>query len=120
MHLTRNLGGGLLSPLPASFLAYNAALSHLESNVDLTSIASGEYIVEVRGELPSGQLASTQFNLRLIKCAEAIISVKVAGVKTSYTFDMTVEGVPLSIRYPVFVSSILLCTFRYQVRNGQN
>jgi hypothetical protein len=120
VHLTRNLGGGLLSPLPASFLAYNAALSRLESNVDLTSIASGEYIVEVRGELPSGQFASTQFNLRLIKCTEAIITVNVAGVKTSYTFDMTVEEVPLSIRYPVFVSSIPLCTVRYQVRNGQN
>lgn len=120
MHLTRNLGGGLLSPLPTSFLAYNAGLSRLESNVDLTSIDSGEYIVEVRGELPSGQYASTQFNIRLIKCTEAVITVNVVGLKTSFTFDMTVEGVPLSIRYPVFVSSIPLCTVRYQVRNGHN
>jgi hypothetical protein len=120
VHLTRNFGGGLLSPLPTSFLAYNAAQSRLESNVDLTSIASGEYIAEVRGELPSGQFASTQFNLRLIKCTEAIITANVVGQKTSYSFDMTVEGVPLSIRYPVFVSNIPLCTLRYHVRNGQN
>ena len=63
----------------------------MESNVSLTTITSGYYIVKVKGELPSKKSASTQFSLRLIKCKEAVINATSAGLKTSYTFDMTVE-----------------------------
>jgi hypothetical protein len=91
VQITRNLGGGVLSPILTSFLAYNSGLTRLESNLDLTTISSGDYIVQVKGELPSNQFASTQFNLRLIKCTEAIITTNMVGLQTSYTFDMTVE-----------------------------
>jgi hypothetical protein len=91
VQITRNLGGGVLSPILTSFLAYNSGLTRLESNLDLTTISSGDYIVQVKGELPSNQFASTHFNLRLIKCTEAIITTNMVGLQTSYTFDMTVE-----------------------------
>ena len=88
--VTQDLGGGLLSPLATSFLDYNFAESRLESNVDLrgTTVPSGNFIVQVRGVLPSDKYASTQFNLRLIKCSEAVITPVIPSTVT-FTYDMT-------------------------------